>query len=154
MFTSHSELVGRYFNDITMAITSVLTFISYFLGGWDTALQTLILLVSIDIATGVLVGYRVEKKFSSKRLREGFMTKVMYLVVIAMGEGLDKVFFQDAPILRTMACWFYVVTEASSVVENLGRLGVPLPKGLVEKLEQLQDKFSDTDKDDDDKPVG
>lgn len=154
MFSSHAELLERYFNEITVFLTSVLTLISYFLGGWDTALQTLLLFVGVDIVTGVLAGYKVDKSFSSKRLREGFMTKVMYLVVIALGEGLDNVFFQDAPILRTMACWFYVLTEASSIIENLGRLGVPLPDRFTDKLEQLKDKISDTNNDDNDKPVG
>lgn len=139
MLTNHHETVSKYYNELAFAFTTVMTLLSYIVGGWDTAIKTLLILVVLDIFTGSLVGFFVDKDFSSKRLREGFGTKVMYLVVVALGNMLDALLFDDSPVLRTMAIFFYVWVEGSSILENLGNLGVPLPQKLVDKMGQIGD---------------
>ena len=41
-------------NLISFTTGTLLTGIAYFLGGWDTAIQTLILVMGIDYITGVI----------------------------------------------------------------------------------------------------
>lgn len=139
MISQHTDVVLKYFNEIAVMFTVVMTFITYLLGGWDKALEGLIILVVIDIITGMLVGFFIHKDFTSKRLREGFTTKVMYLIVIAVGNVLDGVFFEQTPILRTMALWFYIYVEGMSILENIGNLGVPLPKKFIDRMGQIGD---------------
>lgn len=140
IFVSHSETVSRYYSEIAIVFTTIMTIVSYLVGGWDKAIKALLILVVIDIITGSLVGFFVKKNFSSKRLREGFGTKVMYILVIAVGNLLDDVFFADTPILRTMAVYFYVWVEGFSILENLGNLGVPLPRRFIDKMAQIEEQ--------------
>lgn len=135
----HVEGVAKYTNEFTMYFTAGMTGITYWLGGWDTALQALIWCILIDIVTGVLKGFIVDKKFSSHRLRKGFGTKVGYLIVILLCNLLDMVFFKENPILRTASVWFYIYVDGSSILENLANLGVPVPKFLVDRMEQIND---------------
>ncbi|MFJ8247285.1 holin family protein [Peribacillus asahii] len=132
--------IQKYWNEFAIAFTVAMTGVTWALGGWDTALKVLIGLALFDIVTGMLKGFFVDKKFSSHRLRKGFGTKIGYLIVIALCNMLDMVFFADNPILRTMAIWFYVYVEGSSTLENLANLGVPVPQFVVDRMEQINDK--------------
>ncbi|MEG6523325.1 phage holin family protein [Desulfotomaculum sp. 1211_IL3151] len=51
---------------------------------------------------------------------------------------LDKTTGLEDPLLRTMTIWFYIANEGLSTLENLGKIGVPLPSSLVKSLEKLQ----------------
>ena len=44
----------------------------------------------------------------------------------------------DAPILQTTTTWFLIANEGISITENLGEIGVPIPKGLLEALDKLK----------------
>lgn len=136
----HVESVTKYANEYSLYFTGIMTTITWALGGWDTALKVLIAFIAIDIATGVIIGLFFEKSFSSRRLRKGFGTKIGYLIVIMLCNLLDMVFFVESPILRTASIYFYVAVEGSSIVENLGKMGVPIPKQLKEKLAQLNEE--------------
>jgi toxin secretion/phage lysis holin len=160
----HFASIEKYFSEFSVYFTVAMTGITWALGGWDTALKVLIGLAVFDILTGVLRGFFVDKQFSSARLRKGFGTKIGYLIVIAVCNGLDMVFFADNPVLRTACVWFYVYVEGSSTLENLANLGVPVPQFLVDRMEQINDKVGIrakmkdgkfvSSKKDDDTPVG
>ncbi|MCY9056056.1 phage holin family protein [Bacillus spizizenii] len=138
--THHFASVEKYYSEVAVYFTVAMTGVTWALGGWDTALKVLIALALFDICTGVLRGFFVDKKFSSARLRKGFGTKIGYLIVIALCNMLDMVFFAENPILRTASVWFYVYVEGSSTLENLANLGVPIPQFLVDRMEQINDK--------------
>lgn len=160
----HFAGVEKYFSEFAVFFTVAMTGITWALGGWDTALKVLVGLALFDILTGMLKGFFVDKRFSSHRLRKGFGTKIGYLVVIAICNGLDMIFFPEAPILRTLSIYFYVYVEGSSTLENLANLGVPVPQFLVDRMEQINDKVGIrakmkdgkfvSSKKDDDTPVG
>ena len=42
-------------------------------------------------------------------------------------------------VLRGMAVGFYLANDSLSILENAARIGVPVPQGLVNKLEQMKD---------------
>ena len=46
----------------------------------------------------------------------------------------------DGHVLKNVATVFYVANECISLIENAGRLGVPVPKKLLDVLEQLKNK--------------
>lgn len=137
----------------TLAITATATTATSIFGGFDEIFQVFLLFVIIDLVTGVLKGFFSEKQFSSRRMRQGFATKIGYLCAIALAVGLDRILPDnpDMPLLRTVAIWFYIVVEASSIIENLAQMGVPVPKFLVDRLEVLRGKqekaqFTENDK--------
>ena len=138
MVANHTETVVKHFGEISVVFTVIGTVFSYAIGGWDKALVALIIFVTFDIITGCIRGFFIEKDFTSKRLREGFGTKVMYILVIAVGNLLDGVFFAEMPVLRNLALFFYIYVEGVSILENLGAMGVPIPQRLVDGLGQVE----------------
>lgn len=121
------------------AIAAAGTITSAWLGGWDAALNFLIVAMVLDYATGFL-GAIKEKRVNSEVMWWGGIRKGAILAVIAMAVLLDQMMGNPEPILRTLAIYFYVARECVSVTENLGILGVPLPPALTKVLEQLQEK--------------
>ena len=64
--------------------------------------------------------------------------KMMMLCVVAMAVQADNVIGTGA-VLRGMAVGFYLANDSLSILENAARIGVPVPQGLVNKLEQMKD---------------
>ena len=53
---------------------------------------------------------------------------------------LDWYVGQGSAMFQTAVMWFYISNEALSLLENLGRCGVPIPKKLRDMLEELSKK--------------
>jgi toxin secretion/phage lysis holin len=138
----------RYFEALTAIFAVGATSVTALMGGWDTALQVFLVFVVLDILTGVLKGL-LEKDFSSKRARKGFVTKVGYLIAIIVATQFDKLIPADMPLVRTFAVWFYIGVEGSSIIENLAKMGVPIPQAIVDRLAVLKGKAGGEAKADD-----
>jgi len=123
-------------NTVNFITGTLLTGIAYFLGGWDTAIQTLSLVMVLDYITGVLKAIK-KKKLNSKVGLWGIIKKFGYLVVVALSVVMDKL-AGDTGAIRTMVIYFFIANDGISILENLGSMGVPLPKKLKEVLEQLK----------------
>lgn len=107
------------------------------LGGWDTMLRVLVGFVVTDYIVGVIAA-SIEGKLNSEVGFKGIARKILLFVPIVVGYALDMVLGQK--ILRSLAIWFYLANEGLSILENLGRAGVPVPPPLSEALEQLHQK--------------
>ena len=105
------------------------------LGGWDTALQVLVLFVVMDYITGLIAAW-YEKRLDSRVGFKGIAKKILLFVPVAVGYWLDVLLGQE--ILRSLAIWFYLANERLSMLENLGRCGVPVLAPLKDALEQLK----------------
>jgi toxin secretion/phage lysis holin len=115
------------------------TVLSTWLGGWDIALNILVMLMVIDYLTGVLCAVK-RKQVNSEVMFWGGIRKVVILAVIALAVLFDQLLGNPDPVFRTLAIYFYVAREGVSVTENLGLIGVPLPPAIANALEQLQKK--------------
>lgn len=111
--------------------------ITVLLGGWDLALQVLVLFVVMDYVTGLVAAW-YSKTLNSQVGFKGICKKVLLFIPIAICYALDQVLGQE--ILRSLAIFFYIANEGLSIVENLGRAGVPVPDALGEALEQMKKK--------------
>lgn len=120
--------------------------ISDFLGGWDKALQVLLILILADYISGVL-GAIKNRKVNSDNMFWGGVRKIVVLFIVGLSSMLDDWIQPGPPIFRTAAIYFYATREGLSVVENLGTIGVPLPNKVREFLEQLTEKGKKTDVD-------
>lgn len=112
--------------------------LSALIGGWDFTLQVLLILIAIDIFTGVfkgLYGY----SFTSKQFREGLVTKAGYILVLILCFQLDTLMGNTDPVIRTVVTIFYISIEGSSIIENLGAVGVPIPEVIRKRLAKLHD---------------
>ena len=122
------------FNFIT---GTVLTGVLYLLGGWDIALQTLLIVIVIDYVSGICKAI-YNKKLNSKVGIKGIVKKFAYLLTVALAVELDQITGGTGAI-RTLVIYFFVANDGISILENLGGMGIPLPNKLTEVLEQLRD---------------
>lgn len=123
-------------NLINFITGTLLTGIAYFLGGWDTALQILLLVMGLDYITGVIKAIK-KKKLNSKTGIWGIVKKFGYLIIVALSVVMDKI-VGDTGAIRTMVIYFFVANDGISILENWGGMGLPLPQKLTDTLEQLK----------------
>lgn len=127
-------------NIINVITGAVVTIATYFLGGWDIAIQSLLVFIVIDYITGVLKAI-YNKELNSAVGVKGIIKKVGYLLVVSISVLLDKIAGNTGAI-RNIVIYFFVANEGLSILENWGNLGLPLPKQLTEVLEQLKNNNS------------
>jgi len=123
-------------------IAVVGTSITYLIGGWDSVLKILAVLIVVDYVTGLMKA-ALNKDLASDIGYKGLLKKAAIFIVVILAHQLDLTIPQENPIFRTMVCYFYIANEGISITENIALLGVPLPGGLVEALKKLK-KDNDT----------
>lgn len=64
---------------------------------------------------------------------------------------LDVNVIGTGSVLRTAVIFFYISNEGVSLLENAGHLGLPIPKKMLEVLEQLHGRAEDAESDADEK---
>lgn len=123
-------------NFISFVTGTLATALVYFLGGWDIALQTLLIVIVLDYITGICKAI-YNKKINSSVGLKGIMKKVGYLIIVAVAVILDRIAGNTGAI-RTLVIYFFVANEGISILENWGGMGLPLPQKLTDTLEQLK----------------
>ena len=126
-------------NTIQIAITVCGGYLGYFLGGLDGFIYALVAFVVIDYLTGLMAAV-VEKKLSSEIGFRGIFKKVLIFMLVGIGSIIDWQVIGDGNVLRTAVIFFYISNEGISIVENAGRVGLPIPQKLKDILEQLKTK--------------
>ncbi|MDU5143505.1 MAG: phage holin family protein [Paenibacillus dendritiformis] len=111
---------------------------SFLFGGWPALLQVLLIIVAVDFVTGVIAS-GVEGKLKSSIGLIGIARKVFIFLVVAVAHQVDSV-LGDQHLLRDAAIFFYLANELLSIIENGGRIGVPLPPVIKQAVEVLRNK--------------
>ena len=109
---------------------------TFLFGGMDLILGVLITFIIADYATGILAAL-YNKELSSEIGYKGIFKKVGIIVIIVIAQlaGLAV----GAEWLRSTVVGFYIANEGVSILENIGRMGIPFPKKLSAVLKQLKD---------------
>ena len=128
-------------NMIQLIIAVIGGYIGYFLGGWDGFLYALIAFVAIDYLTGVMVAV-LEKRLSSEVGARGIFKKVLIFALVAVAHIVDTQFIKTGSAIRTAVIFFYLSNEGISILENAGKIGLPIPAKLKAVLEQLNKEDS------------
>ncbi len=114
-----------------------------FLGGIDGIMQTLIAFIVIDYVTGFMAAI-VEHNLSSEVGYHGIFKKVCILLLVGVANYLDvnmvSYLVEGGAICRTFTTCFFITNEGVSILENAGRLGLPIPEKLRDVLIQLSSK--------------
>lgn len=100
---------------------------------FKTELIILALMIMLDTITGTLYAIKM-RKFSSTGLKRGLKKILFYslfLLVIRLVEiGISSLY--STTILTNVIASTLIIIEATSSLENLVLLGVPLPKGITD----------------------
>lgn len=154
--------VGTILSSIISGLGGVLIFL---FGGWDFWLQFLLIVMFLDIATGVMKSLYLKSEktdsgaFSSKIFIRGMLRKGGCLAVIIVAVQIDAIFIQTGtPIdiaffgsVRNAVILFFWLGEVVSILENCGEMGMKLPKPLMKFLDVLSDKLQEDEDEDEDK---
>ncbi len=122
-------------------------------GGWDTALQTLLLFMAVDWFTGgILLPGVFQKSLKSKSGAwesragwKGLCRKSMILFSVLVAVRLDMLTGMD--YLRDAVCIAFIANEALSIIENAGRMGIPLPELLRKSIDVLRENSQEIKED-------
>jgi len=99
-------------------------------------LQSLLVLMALDIASGLIAGY-ITRSLSSDVSWRGMAKKSLVLLLIAACEILQRTWNLGLP-LASAVVGFYIVHEMISIVENTARAGLPMPRALTSALRKLR----------------
>lgn len=133
--------MDKLFNWISVIAGMLGGFLSYWLGGWDVLLKTIVFLAIMDYITGLIKGFYL-KELSSEIGFRGLLKKIVMFIVIAVAFVIQKMLGDNIP-LREVVITFYIANEGLSLLENAA-VFVPIPEKLKEVLLQLRDKNTDS----------
>lgn len=125
-------------NLINFITGTLFTGITYFLGGWDMAIEILLWMIVLDYLTGVFKAI-FNKKLNSEVGIKGVIKKVGYLIIVAVAVMLDRI-IGDTGAIRNIVIFFFVANEGISLVENWVAMGLPMPQVIIDTLEQIKQK--------------
>ena len=121
------------------------SFISNFFSGWNEAMTTLCIFMLTDYVTGLIVAgiFKNSTKtndggLESKAGFKGLMRKFAVLLLVLIACRLDMIlgvsFVKDCVIIA------FIANEAISITENIGLMGVPIPKVIEKSITLLNEK--------------
>lgn len=125
----------HFINDV---ISVIFTTFVYLIGGFDIAIQSLLIVMVVDYLTGI-ASAMYNKELSSKIGFKGILKKFSYLCVVALSVVIDNLTGQSG-LIRTLVIYFFVANDGLSVIENMAEMGVKLPQKLIDALEQIKKK--------------
>ena len=126
---------------IDYILASIGAIVGYFVGGLDQLLTVFAVIFVIDTISGIIKS-NINGTYSSKEFRNGILNKCGYILAIILVVQLDKL-LGNTGALRTALLFCFIYNEGVSVVENLGEMGVPIPKTITNALEVLHKKSED-----------
>lgn len=97
----------------------------------------LLAFVIMDYLTGLIVGWR-RKELSSAIGFNGLAKKVFIFCLVALGHIIDVYVLGTGAVLQSAITLFYIANEGISVTENAANIGVPIPKKLIDVLQQIK----------------
>ena len=103
-------------------------FMSLIYSGNKVFVYILLLLIFVDVVTGMITAFS-EGKLMSKKAMLGYVKKIAFLCVIIVSNTLD-IIFQLHGLLVNATVMFFIIGEATSIVENSVKLGVPILNNL------------------------
>jgi toxin secretion/phage lysis holin len=123
-------------NGLQVVFTAIGGGLGFFLGGMDGFMYALIAFVVIDYITGVMCAV-LDKRLSSEVGAHGIFKKVLIFALVGVGHIIDTHLIGTGGAVRMAVIFFYLSNEGISILENAGRIGLPIPKKLKSILQQI-----------------
>lgn len=149
--------MGNTNTTYTFLVGGGFSIFAYLAGGFDNLILSLAIMMCVDFVSGIMVGakngYEQAKRFnltgvledvkvgvSSKKAFIGLMRKAAMLLAVIVAVRLDLLMGSEKGFLRNALIMCFIGTEGISFIENLGKIGVVLPKQFTETFAQLTQK--------------
>ncbi|MCT6815027.1 MAG: phage holin family protein [Lysinibacillus fusiformis] len=129
----------------TSIVGGSMAWFAYFVGGIDHLIKAFIIFMIIDYALGLMVGFAY-KNIESKKAFKGLFKKTAMILMVIAAVQLDLA-TESGNFMRNAMILFLIGMEGISMIENLGKLGIKVPKFLSNAFTQLQ--IDNDDKKDD-----
>lgn len=139
----------------TIVVSAVITGLLYYLGIVAVPIIILIIAMIIDYVTGMMSAW-LNSELSSKKGIKGIVKKISYLSLVAVAMIVDWLIFQGlqqinvdlhySVFFAVLVTVWLIINELISVLENLSRMGVPIPnflKNLINRLKATVDDRGD-----------
>ena len=120
-------------------------FIAALLGGWDSALSTLVIFMGIDFVTGLVTAVMGKSKHSDSGLLNskagwiGLAKKFCILLMVVVGVRIDILL--GTTYIRDTVCISFCLNELLSIIENATLMGIPFPPVIKKAIDVLQTKI-------------
>ena len=132
------------------AVTGALGVLTALWGWFGWLALAWIAAMALDIGTGMAAGARAGE-WSSRIAREGLWHKAGCVAAVAVAGVLDLVMgmlveqveglpFTYTVLVCPLTVGWYLLTEMGSVLENVGRMGAPVPEWLGGMVAELKGK--------------
>lgn len=124
-------------------------FVAALFGGWDSALVTLIIFMSVDFVTGFVTAamgkskHTESGKLSSSAGWIGLAKKFCILLLIVVAVRIDIML--GTTYIRDAVCIGFCVNELLSIIENTSLMGIPYPPAMKNAIDALQKQAGRTE---------
>lgn len=138
--------------EFQMIVSAAFAGLMYYLGIVSIPIIILICAMIIDYATGMSAAF-YNSELSSKRGIKGIVKKVGYLALVVAAMILDWLISQGlqqinlnlhySVFFAVLVAMWLIINELISTLENLSRMGVPIPnfmKKLIDRLKTTVEK--------------
>jgi len=122
---------------VKVIIAEVFIFLSWTFDGGTHILAVVYTLILIDTVTGIIIAAK-NKEISSKGFFRSPKKCLVYFTMLIVSRLVDKSL--PLKIASPIMDAFLVTTEAVSILENLSKLGYPVPTFLVNKLKTFYEQ--------------
>lgn len=136
--------VGKYFWVKTIGALVAVAGFEFFVIDNDLkkVLYGLFLIIIIDSLTGVYAAYRM-KRLASWRMGQPMARKVsLYAIAILSAAVLSSTSKYFAWFPEYLGIYF-IISEVLSVFEKLALLGVPIPTGIVKRVNEIFKQYAE-----------
>lgn len=122
--------------EFTQSVANSETFQSLIYAGDLKLLYFLIILMFLDIMTGLVKGWK-DQKLRSRKALFGYARKVFVFFIIILANIIDQIMNLNGGLVWVTII-FYIANEALSIIENCSEMGVIVPKQLSDKLSVIR----------------
>lgn len=132
---------------IQAAFSAALAMLTAYFGIVAVPITVLVVAMAIDYGTGMAAAWK-QSELSSKKGVIGIVKKIGYLALVCVGMLVDWLIYCGLQAVNVnigytfffgvlVTIWL-IINELISILENLGTIGVPLPKFLVKVVKRLK----------------
>lgn len=114
-------------------------YIIQLLGGMDNLLSALVVFIVINYITEIFVAIAEKQRHFNVFLLKNIFKEAAIFILVIISNTVGTIIESNCAI-RSAVLLFYISNEGLAILENIKRLGVPLPQILIEILNQLRNK--------------